>query len=154
MSLPARQEWIRTAVETETGHDILITQSDISHLIRSKAAVFAAIKSLVDYVGLKFNEIATFYVEGGFGSYLDISKAIGIDFLPDIDPDKIRFVGNSSLLGARMCLLLNHTMECALQVARSMTNIELSNYQPFMDEYVAAMFRPHTDRRLFPSVDY
>jgi uncharacterized 2Fe-2S/4Fe-4S cluster protein (DUF4445 family) len=142
------------AVETETGHDIVITQSDISHLIRSKAAVFAAIKSLVDYVGLKFDEIATFYVAGGFGSYLDISKAIGIGLLPDIDPDKIRFVGNSSLMGARMCLLSNHAMECALQVARSMTNIELSNYQPFMDEYVAAMFMPHTDRRLFPSVDY
>jgi uncharacterized 2Fe-2S/4Fe-4S cluster protein (DUF4445 family) len=142
------------AVETETGHDIVITQSDISHLIRSKGAVFAAIKSLVDYVGLKFDEIATFYVAGGFGGYLDIPKAIGIGLLPDIDPGKIRFVGNSSLMGARMCLLSSHTMERALQVARSMTNIELSNYQPFMDEYVAAMFLPHTDRRLFPSVDY
>jgi uncharacterized 2Fe-2S/4Fe-4S cluster protein (DUF4445 family) len=142
------------AVETETGHDIVITQSDISHLIRSKGAVFAAIKSLMDYAGLKLDEIATFYVAGGFGSYLDIPKAIGIGLLPDIDPDKIRFVGNSSLMGARMCLLSSHTMERAMQVARSMTNVELSNYQPFMDEYVAAMFLPHTDRRLFPSVDY
>ena len=142
------------AAETETGHDLVITQSDISHLIRSKGAVFAAIKSLMDYVGLKFEEIATFYVAGGFGSYLDIPKAIGIGLLPDIDPEKIRFVGNSSLMGARMCVLSNHTMERALKIARSMTNIELSNYQPFMDEYVAAMFLPHTDRRLFPSVDY
>lgn len=45
-------------------------------------------------------------------------------------------------------------MERALQVSKNMTNIELSNYQPFMDEYVAAMFLPHTDRKLFPSVDY
>jgi uncharacterized 2Fe-2S/4Fe-4S cluster protein (DUF4445 family) len=142
------------AGETETGREIVITQADISHLIRSKGAVFAAIKSLMDYVGLKFKEIATFYVAGGFGSYLDIPKAIGIGLLPDIDPDRIRFVGNSSLMGARMCLLSSHAMERALQVARSMTNIELSNYQPFMDEYVAAMFLPHTDRRLFPSVDY
>jgi uncharacterized 2Fe-2S/4Fe-4S cluster protein (DUF4445 family) len=142
------------AGETETGREIVITQSDISHLIRSKGAVFAAIKSLMDYVGLKFEEIATFYVAGGFGSYLDIPKAIGIGLLPDIDREKIRFVGNSSLMGARMCLLSTHTMESALQVAKSMTNIELSNYQPFMDDYVAAMFLPHTDRRLFPSVDY
>ena len=41
-----------------------------------------------------------------------------------------------------------------LEVAEGTTNIELSTYQPFMDEYLAAMFLPHTDRRLFPSVDY
>jgi uncharacterized 2Fe-2S/4Fe-4S cluster protein (DUF4445 family) len=148
------QFMLAPAGETETGREIVITQSDISHLIRSKGAVFAAIKSLTDYVGLKFEQIATFYVAGGFGSYLDIPKAIGIGLLPDIDPEKIRFVGNSSLMGARMCLLSTHTMERALQIAKSMTNIELSNYQPFMEEYVAAMFLPHTDRRLFPSVDY
>ena len=142
------------ANETETGREIVITQSDISHLIRSKGAVFAAIKSLMDYVGMKFEEIATFHVAGGFGSYIDIPKAIGIGLLPDIDPEKVRFVGNSSLMGARMCLLSTHNLERALQIAKSMTNIELSNYQPFMDEYVAAMFLPHTDRRLFPSVDY
>jgi uncharacterized 2Fe-2S/4Fe-4S cluster protein (DUF4445 family) len=140
--------------ETENGEELVISQSDLSHLIRSKGAVFAAIKSLMDYVGLKFEEIETFYVAGGFGSYLDIPKAIGIGLLPDIDRSKIQFIGNSSLMGARMCLLSSHTMERAAQIAKNTTNIELSNYQPFMDEYVAAMFLPHTDRRLFPSVDY
>jgi uncharacterized 2Fe-2S/4Fe-4S cluster protein (DUF4445 family) len=139
--------------ETETGRELAVTQSDIDHLIRSKGAVFAAIKSLIDYVGLRFEDIATFYVAGGFGSYLDTKKAIGIGLLPDIDPERIRFVGNSSLMGARMCLLSAHAFERTVQIAKSMTNIELSTYQPFMDEYVAAMFLPHTDRRLFPSVD-
>jgi uncharacterized 2Fe-2S/4Fe-4S cluster protein (DUF4445 family) len=93
-------------------------------------------------------------VAGGFGSHLNISKAIGIGLLPDIDPQRIRFVGNSSLMGARMCLLSTHAMERSLRIAKSTTNIELSNYQPFMDEYVAAMFLPHTEKRLFPSVVY
>jgi uncharacterized 2Fe-2S/4Fe-4S cluster protein (DUF4445 family) len=140
--------------ETETGRELVITQSDIRHLIRSKAAVFAAMKSLVDYVGLKFDAVETLFVAGGFGSHLSIPKAIGIGLLPDIDPEKIRFVGNSSLIGARMCLLSTHAMERSLRIAKSTTNIELSNYQPFMDEYVAAMFLPHTERRLFPSVVY
>jgi uncharacterized 2Fe-2S/4Fe-4S cluster protein (DUF4445 family) len=140
--------------ETETGQEIAVTQSDINHLIRSKGAVFAAIKSLVDYVGLKFENVHTLFVAGGFGSYLDITKAIQIGLLPDMDQTKIRYVGNSSLMGARMCLLSTHTLKRSIQVARSMTNIELSRYQPFMDEYVAAMFLPHTDRRLFPSVTY
>jgi len=140
--------------ETETGKDITITQSDIRNIIHSKGAVFAAIKSLMDYVGLKFDEINTFFVAGGFGNYLDIPKAIGIGLLPDIDPKKIQFVGNSSLMGARLALLSAHAFERTVHIAKGMTNVELSTYQPFMDEYVAAMFLPHTDRRLFPSVHY
>lgn len=57
-------------------------------------------------------------------------------------------------MGARMALLSSHACERTIQIANGMTNIELSTYQPFMDEYVAAMFLPHTDRKLFPSVDY
>lgn len=140
--------------ETETGKDLTITESDIGNIIRSKGAVFAAIKSLIDYVGLKFEEIDTFFVAGGFGSYLDIPKAIGIGLLPDIDPEKIRFVGNSSLMGARIALLSGHALDRAEKIANGMTNIDLSIYLPFMDEYVAAMFLPHTDRKLFPSVKY
>jgi uncharacterized 2Fe-2S/4Fe-4S cluster protein (DUF4445 family) len=140
--------------ESETGKDIVVTQSDISNLIRSKGAVFAAIKSLVDYVGLSFDEIDTFYVAGGFGSYLDIPKSIAIGLLPDIDPKRIKFIGNSSLMGARMALLSTHAFERTVKIASRMTNIELSAYLPFMDEYVAALFLPHTERKLFPSVDY
>ena len=140
--------------ETETGAELVITQSDIRHLIRSKAAVFAAMKSLVDSVGLKFDDIHDLFVAGGFGSNLDIPKAVGVGLLPDIDRKRIRFVGNSSLMGARMCLLSTHAMERSLRIAKSTTNIELSKYPHFMEEYVAAMFLPHTDRRLFPSVDY
>ena len=140
--------------ETASGKDLTITQPDIRNIIHSKGAVFAAIKSLMDYVGLKFEAINTFFVAGGFGNYLNISKAIGIGLLPDIDLKKIQFVGNSSLLGARLVLLSAHAFERTVHIANGMTNLELSTYQPFMDEYVAAMFLPHTNRKLFPSVAY
>ncbi|RLB38557.1 MAG: ferredoxin [Deltaproteobacteria bacterium] len=145
---------IARAQETETGEPVVITASDIDNLIKSKGAVFAAIKSLVDYIGLGFDQIETFYVAGGFGSYLNIPKAIAIGLIPDIPQDRIQFIGNSSLTGARLCLLSEEAFEKAVYISRSMTNIELSHYQPFMDEYVAALFLPHTNRRLFPSVTY
>jgi len=135
--------------ETENGENITINESEISNLIRSKGAVFAAIKSLVDYIGMGFDAIDT-----GFGNYLNIPKAIAIGLLPDIDPSKIKFVGNSSLMGARMALLSSHAFDRTIEIAKMMTNIELSTYLPFMDEYVASLFLPHTERRLFPSVDY
>ncbi len=148
------QFMVVSSQQTETGKDLTIMESDISNIIRSKGAVFAAINSLMGYVGLRFDDIDTFYVAGGFGTYLDIPKAIGIGLLPDIDPKRIQFIGNSSLMGARIALLSSHAFERTIKIANGMTNIELSTYQPFMDEYVAAMFLPHTDRSLFPSVDY
>ncbi len=142
------------ADETESGQDITFKESDIINLIRSKGAVFAAIKSLTDYVGIAFNAIDTFFVAGGFGNYLNISKSISIGLLPDIDPKKIQFVGNSSLIGARMALLSMTAFEHTADIANMMTNIELSTYLPYMDEYIASLFLPHTDKKLFPSVDY
>jgi len=40
--------------ETETGEALVIGQTDIDDIIRSKAAIFAAIESLIDYAGLSF----------------------------------------------------------------------------------------------------
>lgn len=140
--------------ETETGQAITITETDIGNLIKSKGAVFAAVKSLVDYVGLKFSQLDMIYLSGGFGSSLDIRKSIAIGLLPDIDVDRIRYIGNSSVTGARMVLLSSRAFEASRSIAKKMTNIELSNYVPFMNEFIAALFLPHTDDKLFPSVRY
>ena len=140
--------------ETETGMNVVITESDIDNLIKSKGAVFAAIKSLIDYIGLGFDMLDTLYVAGGFGSFLNIPKAVAIGLLPDIPLEKIKFIGNSSLTGARACLLSENAFETCLNISRSMTNIELSIHQPFTNEYIAALFLPHTDGKLFPSVAY
>ena len=145
---------IAYAHETETAAHVVITESDIDNLIKSKGAVFAAIKSLMDYIGLGFDMIDTLYVAGGFGSFLNIPKSVAIGLLPDIPLEKIKFIGNSSLTGARTCLLSADAFETCLNISRSMTNIELSTHQPFTDEYIAALFLPHTDGKLFPSVSY
>lgn len=141
--------------ETEKGEAITITQSDIDNILRSKAAVFAAIKSLIDYAGLTFKNLKKIYVAGGFGNYLNIGKAIGIGLLPDIPIEMFEFVGNSSLMGARMVLLSYHAFEKAISISQSITNIELSKFAPFAEEYMASLYLPHIDReRLFPSVLY
>jgi uncharacterized 2Fe-2S/4Fe-4S cluster protein (DUF4445 family) len=141
--------------ETETGEALTIAQTDIDNIMRSKAAIFAAIKSLIDYAGLTFDQLEKIYVAGGFGNYLNIEKAVGIGLLPDIPREKIEFVGNSSLMGARMSLLSYHVFEKAIGISQSITNIELSKFALFADEYMASLYLPHIDReRLFPSVKF
>lgn len=138
--------------ETETGEPVTLTEDDIGNLIKSKGAVLAAMKVLVESVGLTFNDIERLFVAGGFGNFLDIENSIIIGLLPDIPRERIQFIGNSSLAGARMCLLSYHALEKAETISKQMTPFELSVNKQFMDEFVAALFLPHTDISLFPTV--
>jgi uncharacterized 2Fe-2S/4Fe-4S cluster protein (DUF4445 family) len=141
--------------ETETGQALVVAQTDIDNIMRSKGAIFAAIKSLIDYAGLTFGQLNKIYVAGGFGNYLNIEKAVGIGLLPDIPRERIEFIGNSSLMGARMTLVSSYAFEKAISISQEITNIELSHFAPFADEYMAALYLPHIDRGLlFPSVNY
>ena len=140
------------ADESDTGKDIVFTETDIANVIKSKAAVFSAGKILIESVGMNAQNVDRIFVAGGFGNYLDIKRAITIGLLPDIAIEKIQFIGNSSLSGARIALLSAHAMEEANLIAKKMTYFELSVNPQFMDEFIAAMFLPHTNLALFPSV--
>jgi len=141
--------------ETEAGRALVVAQTDIDNVIRSKGAIFAAIKSLSDYAGLTFDQLDRIYVAGGFGNYLNIDKAVGIGLLPDVPRERIEFIGNSSLMGARMALVSSYAFEKSMTISQEITNIELSHFAPFADEYMAALYLPHIDRGLlFPSVNY
>ena len=138
--------------KSDTGEDIVFTESDIANIIKSKAAVFSAGKVLIESVGMNAQNVDRIFVAGGFGNYLDIKRAITIGLLPDIPIEKIQFIGNSSLSGARMALLSKHALEETNLIAKKMTYFELSVNSKFMDEFIAAMFLPHTNLDLFPSV--
>ena len=90
------------------------------------------------------------YVAGGFGTYLDIRKAILIGLLPDVPPERVTLIGNGSVAGAKMTLLSYEVWRRAIEVAQKMTYRELSTDPAFMEEYVSAMFLPHTDCARFP----
>jgi len=132
--------------------DIVITQSDISNLIFSKGAIYTACVVLAGKIGFDINDIERIYIAGGFGNYLNIEKSIMIGLLPDIDRDIYKFIGNSSLTGARFCLLSDKAMKIAEEIASKMTYIELSADVSYMYEYTGALFLPHTDMGRFPSV--
>jgi uncharacterized 2Fe-2S/4Fe-4S cluster protein (DUF4445 family) len=75
-----------------------------------------------------------------------------IGLLPEIDPDKVRFIGNGSLMGAKMSSLTNRIRKDVVGVTKRMTNFELSETLSFMNNYVAALFLPHTDIEQFPKL--
>jgi len=140
------------AKDSQTGRDIAITQPDIDNIIRSKAAVYAGARTLLKKMHFTFNDIKKFYLAGAFGSHLDIEKSIAIGMLPDIPLKKFRYIGNGSVMGASMILLDGSKMEKAQGLADKMAYVDLSGDNIFHEEFISAMFLPHTDVVLFPSV--
>ena len=133
------------------GRGIVITQADISNLIRSKAGVFAAIKVLMKAMETETEDLETVYLAGGFGNFLNVRQAVIIGMLPDVPAEKIKFVGNTSIAGAKAVLLSKKAHETAEKIAHSMTYFDLMTHPGYMDEFIRASFLPHTDLSLFPS---
>ena len=138
--------------EADSSGDIVITEADIENLKRSKAAIYSTASVLVRHMGLDFSKIDKFFIGGGFGTYIDMDNAIRIGLLPDLERPKFVFVGNSSLAGSRAMLLSYDAMKQAHEIAKKITYFELSVEPAYMDEYMAALFFPHTDLNKFPSV--
>jgi len=143
---------VAAAEATATGKDIVITEQDIANLMRAKAAIYSACALLLKNVGLTMSDIERVYVAGGFGSHLNFKNAVMIGLLPDIGLEKYEYLGNTSLSGAHLALISKSHRDKLLQIARSMTYIDLSSEPGYMDMYTAALFLPHTDVSLFPSL--
>ena len=144
--------------EREAGidEDIVLTEHDIKHVLRSKAAIYAAIKMILDRLSFTEEMIQQVFIAGGFGNYLNVDAAIRLGLFPDLPRERFKFIGNSSLQGARRGALSASEFKKSREIAGQMTYLELSseeNSGDFMDEFVAAQFIPHTDLSLFSSLE-
>ncbi|MGW8159125.1 MAG: ASKHA domain-containing protein [Desulfoprunum sp.] len=136
--------------ETQIDRDISLSEPDIDNLIRAKGAIYSGCMTLLEEVGLTMDMIEHIILAGGFGSYIDLDRAMTIGLLPEIEADRVTFIGNGSLLGARMSSLTKRIRKDVVEVTKKMTNFELSETPSYMSNYVAAMFLPHTEIEKFP----
>jgi uncharacterized 2Fe-2S/4Fe-4S cluster protein (DUF4445 family) len=136
--------------QTQIGRDITLSEIDIENLMRAKGAIYSGCMTLLSEVGMHIQDVQRIILAGGFGSYVDLEKAMTIGLLPELDPDRIIYLGNGSLLGAKMSSLTNRIRQDVVEVVKKMTNFELSDTASYMDNYVAALFLPHTDISQFP----
>jgi uncharacterized 2Fe-2S/4Fe-4S cluster protein (DUF4445 family) len=136
--------------ETQLDRDIALTEPDLDNLIRAKGAIYSGCMTLLEEVGLSLDMVEHIILAGGFGSYIDLEKAMVLGLLPEVDPERVTFIGNGSLMGARMSSLTNRIRKDVVSVTQKMTNFELSETPSYMDNYIAAMFLPHTEIEKFP----
>jgi uncharacterized 2Fe-2S/4Fe-4S cluster protein (DUF4445 family) len=140
------------ASQSGNGNDIIISQGDINNILRAKGAVYAAATVLLRALSMTFDDLAEIMVAGAFGNFLNLKNAIFIGLLPDIPVDKLRFVGNTSLAGAKLAAVCDECYDEIFRTADGTTYFELSTDAHFMDEFVSACFLPHTNIERFPTV--
>jgi len=140
------------AKDSATGKDISIDENDIKNLIHSKGAIYTGIEVLLKEAGFEKSDIKHVFIAGGLGTALNIRSAINIGLLPDLPEKSFVFLGNTSVAGAKMCLLSYEATDNADAIANKMAYLDLSTNASFMNNYSAALFLPHTDIELFPSV--
>jgi uncharacterized 2Fe-2S/4Fe-4S cluster protein (DUF4445 family) len=137
---------------TAIDRDITITEPDLDNLIRAKGAMFSAALTLLEEIGMSITDIERIILAGGFGSYVDLQSAITIGLLPEIEPEKVIYLGNGSLLGCKINALTNALRRDVMKVVNMMTNFELASTRSYMDHYMGALFLPHTEMNYFPKV--
>lgn len=140
------------AQRTGTGKEIIITQADIENLLSAKAAIYAGAHILMKALDLDFTDLDRVLLAGGFGNYLEREKAVALGLIPDLPLEKIRFVGNTSIIGAKLALLSQEALAQSYEIAKSVTYYDLISFTNYYEEFLAAKFLPHTELERFPSV--
>lgn len=135
--------------ETFSNKPIFFTESDIENVITAKAAIFAAMNILLRRLELEFTDIKRFYIAGAFGNYIDVENAINIGLIPDIPRDRIEFVGNTSIKGAKIVAFYKEAFYKIMKIQKNTTYYDLMGANDYVEEFKKALFLPHTDIELF-----
>jgi len=138
--------------ETATGREITITQKDIRELQLAKAAIYTGCSILMRKKNLREYDISTLFIAGAFGNYINPENAKIIGLIPDIPTEKIKFVGNTAVMGAKMALISKEVRQTAESLSKLVRYHELAADPDFHSEFINAIPIPNRIIDRFPSV--
>ncbi|MGD2250075.1 MAG: ASKHA domain-containing protein [Candidatus Methanofastidiosia archaeon] len=131
---------------------ISLTQKDLREVQLAKGAIFAAQKILLETYKIIFSDLKELVLAGAFGSYIPDESAKMIGLIFDLPAEKIKSIGNAAGAGAKLCLLSKKEREKAREISEEVEYVALSARKDFQKEFTDAMFFPHSNLELFPSV--
>ncbi|MCJ7455916.1 ASKHA domain-containing protein [Candidatus Bathyarchaeota archaeon] len=138
------------AEETSTGDPVMVTQRDIGEVQLAKAAIHTGCTILMRHAGIRASDLKRIYIAGSFGNYVNPANAKLLGLIPEVPTQIIRFVGNTAIAGAKMCLSSLEARNEAKRIGEQVKYIELGADANFSREYAASMCLPHQDPSLFP----
>jgi len=124
------------AEKVDNKEPIVITQKDIRELQLAKAAIAAAIIILMHELKITDKDIEEVLIAGAFGNYINKYNAQIIGLIPHaINLERIKFVGNAAISGAKKYLLSEKVHTESFAMIRNIEYIELSNREEFQNEF-------------------
>ena len=138
--------------ETATGKEITVAQKDVREIQLAKAAIYTGCSIIMKRKNVCEKELGRVLVAGAFGNYINPKSAKILGLLPDVPVEKIKFVGNTAIAGAKMALLSEDARRKADEISRRTRYLELAADPSFKEEFLKATLIPHKDLDRFQSV--
>ena len=126
-------------IESGKNRNIGITQGDIRQLQLAKSAIYSGIRMLQSVMKISDDEIHQLMLCGGFGNYVNIESAKTIRLLPNLQHERISYVGNAALLGAQIALLSESERNKANEIVQQIEHVALAARPDFQDIFVDSM---------------
>jgi uncharacterized 2Fe-2S/4Fe-4S cluster protein (DUF4445 family) len=116
--------------------NVFLNQKDIREVQLAKAAIASGLEILYNQLNITSDDIENLYIAGGFGNFIDLANSRKIGLL-DLPEDKIRKMGNTALIGAKIFLFIDHDMiEQVLKITR---HISLESDPGFQELFINNM---------------
>jgi len=125
------------------GPGITLTQADVRNVQLAAAAVKAGVRMMLREFRVSPGGLDGVLLAGAFGNSVNIENAMQLGLIPIMPPDRVAFVGNSSLAGAKKLLLSAPARAEAEDLVGRIRHFSLAADARFQDEFVAALeFKP------------
>jgi uncharacterized 2Fe-2S/4Fe-4S cluster protein (DUF4445 family) len=115
---------------------ITFSEGDVNALAQAKGANVAGLQIAFKEYGIRYQDVETFYLAGGFGRHLNVESSKGIGLIPNIPAERIVQVGNASVEGACIALLSRSKRAELEALVKRVTHCRLETNEAFFDYFV------------------
>jgi uncharacterized 2Fe-2S/4Fe-4S cluster protein (DUF4445 family) len=118
---------------------VYISARDIRKLQTAKSAIAAGIQTLLAHTGVAEEEVKSFILAGGFGSFMDLFSAARIGLFPKKFLSIAQTLGNTAGEGAALALCSETARTALNDIRKRCECIELSTNPVFNEHFIAQM---------------
>jgi uncharacterized 2Fe-2S/4Fe-4S cluster protein (DUF4445 family) len=131
------------SVTIDAAHSLFFHERDVNELAQAKGANVAGLQVIFSQYGIRFDDVAVFYLAGGFGRHLKRAASKRIGLIPNIADSKIVQVGNAALEGATIALISRARRDEIEALVKRIEHCRLETHPEFFDFFVdGCQFRP------------
>ena len=118
---------------------VVFTARDIREVQLAKGSIRAGIALCCRHLGFEPEALTRIDLAGAFGNFIRKRSARGIGLVPEVDPQRIHFVGNAAGVGARLALLDRGVRERAAALAARAHHLDLASCEDYQNVFMDSL---------------